>query len=44
MTNISKSIAIHYMFLVALGLWNDTMRRAVVRAKYKESLKWAKSS
>lgn len=44
MTDINKGIIQHYLFLKSHSLWDDTMRRAVVTAKYKESLKWSKSS
>lgn len=44
MTDLSKHIASTYLILSGFGLWDDTMRRAVISAKYKESQKWAKSS
>lgn len=44
MTELTKHIAFHYLVLSSFGLWDDTMRRAVISAKYKESLKWSKSS
>lgn len=44
MTDLNKDILQHYMILKPRRLWNDTMRRAVVTAKYKESLKWSKLS
>lgn len=44
MTDINKDILHHYMVLKPHSLWDDTMRRTVISAKYKESLKWQKSS
>jgi hypothetical protein len=44
MTSITKDIIQHYLFLKPYRFWDDTMRRAVISAKYKESQKWAKSS
>lgn len=45
MSSLTKHIALNYSWLVSIGeKWDDTMKRAVVTAKYKESLKWAKSS
>lgn len=44
MTDINKRILRGYLYLIDKNLWDDTMRSAVISAKYKESLKWSKSS
>lgn len=45
MTDMSKIILSCYHSLTYCGeRWDDTMRRAVVTAKYKESRKWSKLS
>ncbi len=44
MTELNKHVSLSYLILSSFGLWDNTMRRSVISAKYKESLKWSKSS